>query len=290
MKVFRDFSLQSTFMGVLIAFVGFASSFAVVLQGLKAVGATEEQAATALMVLSISMGLSAVVLSLYTKIPISVAWSTPGAALLATSGAVPGGFSVAVGAFVLCAGLFILSGLWKPLGRAVNLIPAPLANAMLAGILLGLCLAPVRAISVDPIPAMIIAVAWIIGGRINRLFAVPSALLALVLIMSYTLEISQESSELLLDNVVAPFTFVTPVFTLSGFIGIALPLFIVTMASQNVPGIAILRAHDYEPKTGMLFSATGIFSACSAFFGGHAVNLAAITAAMCANEGSSPLC
>ncbi|MEH6632907.1 MAG: benzoate/H(+) symporter BenE family transporter [Halopseudomonas aestusnigri] len=288
MNIFRDFTFQSTFMGLLIAFVGFASSFAVVLQGIRAVGATEEQAATALMVLSISMGLCAVVLSIFTKIPISVAWSTPGAALLATSGAIPGGFPVAVGAFVLCAGLFIIAGLWKPLGRAVNLIPAPLANAMLAGILLGLCLAPVKAISIAPLPALAIVLAWIVVGRINRLLAVPAALLALILIMTYTLDISQESKDLLLDNVVAPFELVSPVFTFAGFIGIALPLFIVTMASQNVPGIAILRAHDYAPKAGALFSATGVFSACSAFFGGHAINLAAITAAMCANEDAHP--
>ncbi|OUS12556.1 benzoate transporter [Rhodospirillales bacterium 47_12_T64] len=288
MNVFRDFSLQSTFMGLLIAFVGFASSFAVVLQGIRAVGASEEQASTALMVLSISMGLSAVVLSLYTKIPVSVAWSTPGAALLATSGVIPGGFPVAVGSFVLCAVLFIIAGLWKPLGRAVNLIPAPLANAMLAGILLGLCLAPVKAISIDPLPGLAIALTWIIAGRINRLLAVPAALLALILIMAYSLDITDESKELLFSNVVAPFTLVTPEFTLSGFVGIALPLFIVTMASQNVPGIAILRVHNYEPKAGTLFSATGIFSVFSAFFGGHAVNLAAITAAMCASEDAHP--
>ncbi|MFD2207114.1 benzoate/H(+) symporter BenE family transporter [Kiloniella antarctica] len=288
MTVFRDFSLQSTFMGLLVAFVGFASSFAVVLQGIKAVGASDTQAATALMVLSIAMGLSAVVLSLYTKIPVSVAWSTPGAALLATSGSIPGGFAVAVGAFILCAVLFIIAGMWKPLERAVNLIPASLANAMLAGILLGLCLAPVKAVSISPLPALIIVVTWIVAGRIHKLLAVPAALVALILIMAFTLEVSEQSKDLLFNSVVAPFTLVTPEFTLSGFIGIALPLFIVTMASQNVPGIAILRAHNYEPKAGALFSATGIFSACSAFFGGHAINLAAITAAMCANEDAHP--
>lgn len=288
MGVIRDFSLQSTFMGLLIAFVGFASSFAVVLQGIKNVGASDEQAATALMVLSIAMGMSAVVLSLYTKIPVSVAWSTPGAALLATSGVIPGGFPVAVGAFVLCAVLFVIAGLWKPLERSVNLIPASLANAMLAGILLGLCLAPVKAISIAPLPALAIAVTWIVAGRINRLLAVPAAFLALILIMTYTMDISKESKDLLFSNIVAPFTMVTPVFTFSGFVGITLPLFIVTMASQNVPGVAILRAHNYEPKAGALFSATGLFSACSAFFGGHAINLAAITAAMCANEDAHP--
>ena len=136
----RDISPQSIFMGLLAGFVGSASSFAVVLQGLTAVGATPEQAASGLMALSLSMGLCAIVLSLKTKLPISIAWSTPGAALLATSGAIDGGFAVAVGAFIICAILIIISGVWKPLGRAVAGIPTPLANAMLAGVLLGLCL------------------------------------------------------------------------------------------------------------------------------------------------------
>ncbi|HCK20078.1 MAG TPA: benzoate transporter, partial [Thalassospira sp.] len=147
----RDISPQSVFMGLLAGFVGSASSFAVVLQGLTGVGASPEQAASGLMALSLSMGICAIVLSLKTRLPISIAWSTPGAALLATSGAIEGGFAVAVGAFIVCAVLIIISGVWKPLGRAVAGIPAPLANAMLAGVLLGLCLAPVKAVAFDPL-------------------------------------------------------------------------------------------------------------------------------------------
>ncbi len=288
MSRLSDFSLQSTFMGILVAFVGFASSFAVVIKGLTTVGASPEQAATALMVLSIAMGLSAILLSLYTRIPVSVAWSTPGAALLASSGAIEGGFPVAAGAFIICGSLFVIAGLWRPLGKLVNLIPAPLANAMLAGILLGLCFAPVKAIAFNPLWGITIAMAWVIAGRINRLIAVPAALLALILIMIFAVDIPEENTARLFQNIVPSFTLVTPSFTLAGFVGIALPLFIVTMASQNVPGIAVLRIHEYEPKTGLLVSFTGIFSSISALFGGHAVNLAAITAAMCANEDAHP--
>ncbi|MGH6809209.1 MAG: benzoate/H(+) symporter BenE family transporter, partial [Ensifer adhaerens] len=147
----RDFSLQSLFMGLLIAFVGFASSFAVVLHGLDGVGATEAQAASALMALSISMGVCAVILSAVTRLPVSIAWSTPGAALLASSGAVEGGFNAVVGAFLVCGLLIIVAGLWKPLGRMVSSIPAALANAMLAGVLLGLCFAPVKAVGFNPL-------------------------------------------------------------------------------------------------------------------------------------------
>eukprot|EP01035_Chromulina_nebulosa_P064198 gene64198-87818_t len=129
----KDFSLQSAAMGVLIAFVGFASSFAVVLQGLKGVGASDYQAASGLMALAISMGLCGIVLSVWTKMPVSAAWSTPGAALMVTAGAPVGGFPAAVGAFIVCAGLIVLAGLFRPFGRAVASIPSPLANAMLGG-------------------------------------------------------------------------------------------------------------------------------------------------------------
>ena len=146
----RGFSLQAASAGLLAAIVGFASSFAVVLQGLNAVGATTGQAASGLIALCVLQGAFAVWLSLRERMPILLAWSTPGAALLAQSAPLPGGFPEAVGAFLASGVLIVAAGLWKPLGRAVAAIPAPLANAMLAGVLLGLCLAPVRAISARP--------------------------------------------------------------------------------------------------------------------------------------------
>ena len=284
----RDISPQSIFMGLLAGFVGSASSFAVVLQGLNAVGATPDQAASGLMALSISMGLCAIVLSLKTRLPISIAWSTPGAALLATSGAVEGGFAVAVGAFIVCAVLIIISGVWKPLGRAVAGIPAPLANAMLAGVLLGLCLAPVKAVAFDPLLGLPIVIAWIVMGRFNRLLAIPAALLAFVAVMVFGVEFPKNALADLGHAFVPPVEFIMPEFTLAGLIGIALPLFIVTMASQNIPGTAVLRANDYDTPPGPLFAVTGIFSLLSAPFGGHAVNLAAITAALCAGKDAHP--
>lgn len=284
----RDLSPQSIFMGLLAGFVGSASSFAVVLQGLSAVGASPEQAASGLMALSVSMGVCAIVLSLRTRLPISVAWSTPGAALLATSGAVEGGFPVAVGAFVVCALLIIISGIWRPLGRAVAGIPAPLANAMLAGVLLGLCLAPVKAVAFDPVLGLPIAIAWLVVGRFNRLLAVPAALLAFILVMILGVDFPENALADLGNSIAPQIILVTPHFTFSGLIGIALPLFIVTMASQNIPGTAVLRANDYDTPPGPLFTVTGLFSLLSAPFGGHAVNLAAITAALCAGKDAHP--
>lgn len=280
----RDFSAQSFFMGCLTAFVGFASSFAVVLQGLRAVGATEVEAASGLMALSVAMGVCAIVLSTWTRMPISIAWSTPGGALLAATGAVEGGFPVAVGAFVVSALLIVASGLFRPLGRAVSLIPPSLANGMLAGVLLPLCLAPVKAVGFDPALALPIVVAWIVVGAFRRLWAVPAALAAFVAVLVFGIDIPEGGLANVARSAVPPAEFVWPVFTVAGLVSIALPLFLVTMASQNIPGIAVLKVNHYEPDASRCFTVTGLFSLAAAPFGGHAVNLAAITAAMCAGE------
>ena len=280
----KECSLQSLFMGCLTAFVGFASSFAVVLQGLKAVGATDFQAASGLMALSVSMGICAIVLSATTRLPVSIAWSTPGAALLATTGVIEGGFAGAVGAFIICAALIIIAGLFKPLGRAVASIPTPLANAMLSGVIIGLCFAPIKAIGFNPALGLPIILAWIIVGAINRLFAVPAALAAFILVMIFGVDIPVGAMDSVLQSLTPPMEFVMPEFHLQAIISMALPLFIVTMASQNIPGIAVLKVNNYDPQPGPLFATTGFFSLLATPFGGHAVNLAAITAAMCAGE------
>jgi benzoate membrane transport protein len=280
----KDFSTQSLVMGVLTAFVGFSSSFAVVLHGLKGVGATDAEAGSALMALSVAMGLCALVLSLRSRMPISIAWSTPGAAFLATAGPLDGGFPVAVGAFLVTAVLIIAAGLFKPLSRAVSAIPAPLANAMLAGVLIGLCFAPVKAIAFNPWFGLPIVIAYFLGGAINRLAAIPAALFAFVLVIAFGIDIPEGALASVWHAIVPAPVLVAPQFTVAGFVSVALPLFIITMASQNIPGITVLRVNGYEPVPGPLFTMTGIFSLLSAPFGGHAVNLAAITAAMCAGE------
>jgi len=280
----QSFPVQASAAGILSAVVGFSSSFAVVIAGLSAVGAGQAEAASGLMALSIAMGACAIFLSLRSRMPISVAWSTPGAALLATSGTLDGGFADAVGAFVITAGLIILSGLWKPLGRWVAAIPTPIANAMLAGVLLDLCLAPVRAIAELPGSGLAIAVTWAVVAKINKLYAVPAAVLVAIGLIAAT----AESSAIGIGSLWPAPILVAPTFSLPAAIGVALPLFVVTMASQNIPGIAVLRANGYEPAPGPLFSWTGLFGLAAAPFGGHAVNLAAITAALCAGKDADP--
>jgi benzoate membrane transport protein len=275
--------LQPVLAGLLAAFVGFASSFAVVLNGLAATGATPAQAATGLMALCIAMGLGGIVLSLRTRMPVSVAWSTSGAALLASTGAVEGGFPAAIGAFIATGVALTLAGLWRPLTRWVAAIPPALANAMLAGILLGLCLAPVKAVALLPLPALCIIIAWAVMARRRRLYAVPAAVLVAILF------ILSDAPPLDLAGAWWPAPHaVMPAFTLGALVGIALPLFIVTMASQNIPGMAVLHVNEYRPAAGPLFATTGLFSLLAAPFGSHAVNLAAITAALCAGPEAGP--
>ena len=280
----KDFSLPALSAGLLAGFVGFASSFAVVIQGLRGVGASPAEAASGLMALCFAMGLGAIVLSLWRRMPISVAWSTPGAALLATAGVPEGGFPVAVGAFLVSSAAIVLAGSWKPLGRAVAAIPAPLANAMLAGVLLGLCLAPVKAVAALPLLGLAVVVAWALVAAWKRLLAVPAA----VLVAAVGIVAGTDMPALPAAALWPAPVFVVPEFTVPALIGIALPLFVVTMASQNIPGMAVLNVNGYRPDPGPLFQVTGLFSLAAAPFGGHAVNLAAITAALCANPEAHP--
>lgn len=270
--------------GLLTAIVGFASSFAVVLAGLQAVGATPEQAASGLIALSAGQGLLMLVLAWRSRLPLSFAWSTPGAALLVSTGLPEGGFPEAVGAFLVAAGLITVAGLWRRFGRAVEAIPASLASAMLAGVLLNLCLAPIRAIEAFPWQAAAIILAWAVTLRFARLYAVLAAVLAAAVIIPLSTPLPAG----VFDAAWPVPVFVLPVFSLDSAIGIALPLFLVTMASQNIPGLAVLNANGYRPAASPLFVATGGTSIVTALFGGHMLNLAAITAALCAGPDAHP--
>ena len=178
----------------------------------------------------------------------------------------------------------MLCGIWRPFERAVSSIPGSLANALLAGILLSLCLAPFKAIAFDPMMGLPILLAWILGSWINRYLGVPFALVAFILVVIIGVDFPDNWQQMLAGSLVPQPVLITPIFSLEAVFGIALPLFIVTMASQNVPGIAVLKANEYEPKVAPLLSTTGVFSILGAPLGAHAVNLAAITAAMLSGE------
>jgi benzoate membrane transport protein len=178
----------------------------------------------------------------------------------------------------------VVSGMWKPLGRWVSAIPTPLANAMLAGILLPLCLAPAQAVRSHPALGLAIVLTWVAVGSVRKLYAVPAAVVVALVLIAATTHIGSRDLGPLWPRPVL----VAPHFPLSAVVGVALPLYVVTMASQNIPGIAVLNVNGYHPDPGPLFRWTGVFGLVCAPFGGHAVNLAAITAALCADEGAGP--
>jgi len=178
----------------------------------------------------------------------------------------------------------IVAGVWRPFGRAVERIPVALAAAMLAGILLELCLAPLRAVGAMPALALPVVVAWAVALRFAPRYAVLIALVVAALAMSASTPVA---AVILAGSWPQPH-WIAPVFTLEALIGIAVPLFVVTMASQNVPGLAVMAANGYRMKPGPVFVATGLGSVLVAALGGQGVNLAAITAALCAGPEADP--
>ncbi len=276
--------IQTVSTGLVVAIVGFFSSFPIVLQGLAAMGASAPQSASGLMMAAIAMGLTAIGLSLWYRQPISVAWSTPGVALLAASAMPAAGFPDAIGAFLCAGALTMLAGLWRPLGRLAAAIPTTLAQAMLGGVLLPLCIVPFRAAVELPWQALPVILTWFLAGRINRLFAVPAAVVAAAIVVV----LNAGDASVAPPHLIASPVWTVPSFSLASLIGIGIPLFIVTMATQNIPGIAVMRSFGYTPAPGRMFSAVGAASILSAPFAAPATCLAAITAAMCSNEDSHP--
>jgi benzoate membrane transport protein len=273
----EDTTLHLVVTGVVAAVIAFGGAFAVVLAGLGAVGATDAQAASGLLALSVGMGLLTIWLVLSERIPITIAWSTPGAALLVSTGGVEGGWPAAVGAFVLTGALLALAGLWKPLGRLIGAIPGPIANAMLAGVLLTVCLAPVRFAAASPLEAAPVVLAWAVLLRVARRWAIPGALVAAAAVVAINPAGGTSGVDLL-----PTVTLTAPAFEAGALVGIALPLFVVTMASQNVTGMTVLATYGYRPRLPRVLAATGAVTAAAAPLGAHSLNLAAISAALTA--------
>ncbi len=263
--------------GVVTAIVGVSSSFVVVLAGLRAVGASPEQAASGLLIVCVTQALGMLWLSVRHRTPITLAWSTPGAALLVSTGLVEGGWPAAVGAFLVVAALILLTGLWPQLGDLIAAIPAPIARAMLAGVLLPLCLAPFTALADAPELVAPVLVVWLVALKLSRRWAVPAALAAALVVV-----VVDAGSQVDAADLVPSLTWTTPHWTWQALVSIAVPMYVVTMASQNVPGVAVMTSFGYSVPWRETMTVTGIGTAAGAPFGGHAINLAAITAALAA--------
>ncbi|MEB8389104.1 benzoate/H(+) symporter BenE family transporter [Rhodobacteraceae bacterium KMM 6894] len=279
----RDFSIPAVYMGLLAAFVGYSASFAIVLAGMTAMGATDGQAATGLFFVTIGMGICSIWLPAVTRIPAAVAWSTPGAAFLAATATLPGGFGEAVGAMICCAVLIVLTGFIPAIGRIVSAIPKPIANGLLAGVLLKLCLAPAFALGEIPVLVLPVLVAWLIGLTWNRLAAMPFAVIAFLVVLYFVVDTSGSAAPTQTGWLPA-FAPVAPIFTLQSVFSIALPLYLVTMAGQNIPGFAVLELNGYSVDRQPMIRKTGLVSLAIAPFGSIPVNMSAITAAMMAGE------
>lgn len=281
----RDFSLAAASAGGVAVLVGFTSSVAIVFQAASVLGATPAQVGSWMWALGLGMGLGSLLPSLWLRQPVMVAWSTPGAAVLATAGAGGGfGMAEAVGAFMVCAALITLCGVTGWFEAVMDRIPLPLASALLAGVLARFGMDAFLAAQSALTLVLGMLAAYLVGRRCWPRFAIPVVLLAGVAVAMFEGRLQAHA---------VPWELTVPVFTAPEFtwratLNLALPLFVVTMASQNLPGVAAIRAAGYSMPISKLITLTGLATLVLAPFGAFALNLAAITAAICMGREAHP--
>ena len=275
------FSLISSTLTAVV--VGFASTILLIMEAARNVGATPSQQASWAAALCIGLAVSSFILSWRYKMPMITAWSTPGAVLIATSGS---GISYpnALGAFVVAGLLMIVAGLIKPLEKAIEKIPAPVAAAMLAGVLLRYTLGVPGAAMAMPLMVMPLVVVFFVLRLSFPLYAVPVIVVAGVAMAAFGGSLSNGDFAF----GITALEWTTPAFDVQTILSIGVPLFLVTMASQNLPGFAVLRASGYQPPVQPALLVTGITSTLLAPFGSHAVNMAAITASIVTGPDCHP--
>ena len=285
MRFFKDITLPAFTAGFVAVLVGFTSSVAIVFQAALAFKATPEQLTSWMWALGLGMGLCSAIPSLWLRKPVMVAWSTPGAAVLATAG-LAGGFSMneAVGAFMACAMLITLFGVTGWFERVMNRIPIAIASALLAGVLARFGLQAFTAAQTALPLVVLMLLSYLLLKRFSPRYAVPVTLLIAIIYVAI--------NDLFLPAKVifelAKPVFVTPIFTWSAMVSLALPLFIVTMASQNLPGVAAIKAAGYDMPLSKIITMTGLAALVLAPFGAFALNLSAITAAICMGREAHP--
>jgi len=272
--------VMSGFVAVLI---GYSSSAAIIYQAAEAAGATPVQIGGWLSMLGIAMGITSLGLSLWTRMPVLAAWSTPGAALLATS---VQGFTLneVIGIFVATNALIVLSGITGLFARLMRVIPASLAAAMLAGILLRFGLHTFTGLETHAALCGSMILTWLLSRRRLPRFAILLALLVgiVVALGQHAIHLPAQVPALSVPD------FIMPHFNVAALLGVGVPYFLVTMASQNAPGIATLQAHGYQPPVSALTGWTGFVALLLSPFGGFSVCVAAISAAVCMGDDVDP--
>ena len=278
-----DLSLSAVVAGFVAVLVGFTSSVVIIFQAAAALGATQSQLSSWMWALGLGMGLTSAGLSLYYRQPVLTAWSTPGAALLVTAAAgVP--MREGIGAFIICAVAILLAGVSGWFERVMNRIPQALAAALLAGVLARFAIDAFLALQTEFALVAPMLGAYLAGRRWWPRYAVPGVLALGVVIAAARGQISTAG----IDWALAVPVFTMPSFSWSALVGVALPLFVVTMASQNLPGIAAQRAAGYQTPISPVIATTGVATLLLVPFGGYALNLAAITAAICMGREAHP--
>ena len=275
--------LLSVAAAALVATVaGVGGTLPLVLAAAHAVGATADQASSWVSGLGLATAISALVLSLRFRMPVITAWSTPGAALIASTSGVPG-LRAAVGAFVLAAVLILLTAAIRPLGRLIERIPASIAAAMLGGILLRIVVVMIEHVPSAPLLVLpLIALFLVARGLYPALASL--VVLAAGAGLAWSLGLVKPIPPLGFSTL----SVVVPEWDVATLIGLGVPLYLVTMASQNLPGFAVLRASGYHPPTQPVLAVTGAASLGTAFLGAHTSNLAAISAALCTGPDAHP--
>ena len=272
----KDLSLSAIAAGFVTVLVGFASSAVIVFQAAQSLGASPEEISSWMWALGLGMGLTCIGLSLRYRMPVVTAWSTPGAAMLI--GSVAGlPLSDAIGAFLMSALLIAASGFSGLFERMISRIPVSLASGMLAGVLLRFGIDAFAAMKTQLGMVLTMFAVYLLARRLLPRYAV---ILTLLVGIAFAAGLGLLRVDGLSLQLAKP-VFTTPTFSLAAIVGIALPLFIVTMASQNVPGVAVIRASGYAIPISPVVGWTGLVNLLLAPFGAFALNLAAITAAIC---------
>ncbi|WP_394183993.1 benzoate/H(+) symporter BenE family transporter [Marinomonas posidonica] len=279
-SILNDLSLSAVVAGFVAVLIGFASSVAIVFQAAQAAGASEDIIVSWIMVLGIGMGATCFFLSLWYKAPVITAWSTPGAALLATSLANVS-YPEAIGVFIFAGLLACLVGMSGLFDRLMNWVPLPIACAMLAGVLFQFGLSIFTSMTEDAFMVATMLLVYLF----SRVFLPRYAIL--LVLMAGVVCVLGRAEQAIFSMIPVQFghlVWVYPEWNLSALIGVGVPLFIVTMTSQNIPGVAVMRGSGYKTPVSPLISWTGLASVVLAPAGGFAFNLAAITAAICSGN------
>lgn len=273
----------SAFSAALIAvLVGFGGTVVLIVQAQQQVGGTPEQITSAVSALCLGIGLGSIILSLWRRIPIVLAWSTPGAALIGTN-TLAISYPVAVCAFMAAAVFMILLGMIPALGKLAGRIPASVAGAMLAGVLLPFCMGLFRTFQSDALLAGVLLITFVLARQ-----RFPASALLIVLMVAVGVVLGRGDATLGTGSAFGGLHPVVPVLDWKVIISLGVPLFLVTLVSQNLPGFVVLRSSGYVPPTQTILLSTGVASLLMAPFGAHSVNLGAITAAICTGEDAHP--